>query len=535
MALGYRRHQYVDPLAIVSKLTVPGFARLCEPSAALSCIDILANMPASDALPTGSFARSRTCGRVLGQSLVQAASRGHNVGLPIPTFPANPPTMSAIQDIPEITALDARRGLVRIPPETDVPLTPRVRAVIDTAEFRRLARISQLGLVGLVYPAAIHTRFEHSLGVYRLALLYLKQLAGNPRFAAAVDRHQAEVFIAASLLHDLGHWPFCHAIEDIRLPSVPSHELFANSFLLEGELADVLRADWGLQPREVVALLSEKPRDTAGRILASMLSGPIDIDKMDYLSRDSLHAGVPYGRHFDQHRLMGSLCLNRAGNGLAVTDKGKTAAELMVFARYVMFSEVYWHHGVRAATAMFQRAFFLLHGALDLDPLFRMTEAAMIDELCRAAGSSPAGELLEGLFGPKRQLYKRLAQYSYFEQPELHQRLARRPYAWLEACAGQFAALASTALGRVVAPHELIFDAPPLGREVQFDVEIHYVKEGRHRPFGEVSPVVKTLAQRQFDDYVKRVRLFAHPRVVDDLRGLKNLSQLVVQAIERTE
>ena len=101
-----------------------------------------------------------------------------------------------------------------------------------------------------------------------------------------------------------------------------------------------------------------------------MLSGPIDIDKMDYLHRDSLHAGVPYGRHFDQQRLIGSLCLNEAGDGLAITDKGKTAAEMMVFARYVMFSEVYWHHGVRSATAMLQRAFFLLHGTLDLERCF---------------------------------------------------------------------------------------------------------------------------------------------------------------------
>ena len=169
---------------------------------------------------------------------------------------------------------------------------------------------------------------------------------------------------------------------------MPSHELFANSFLLEGEIGDVLRHDWGINPRDVVALLSEKPRDHAAKILTSMLSGPIDIDKMDYLYRDSLHAGVPYGRHFDQQRLLGSLCLNQAGDGLAIADKGKTAAELMVFARYVMFSEVYWHHGVRAATAMLQRAFYLLHGALELDALFRMTEHEMIDELQRAAGGS---------------------------------------------------------------------------------------------------------------------------------------------------
>ena len=265
--------------------------------------------------------------------------------------------MSSILDIPEVAALDARRSLIRIPPEIDVPLTRRVRQVIDTADFHRLARISQLGLVSLVYPAAHHTRFEHSLGVFRLGLLYLKRLAHDERFQAAISPENAEIFLAAALLHDLGHWPFCHPIEDIELPGVPSHELFANSFLLEGEIGDVLRHDWNVQPREVVALLSDKPRDAASRILASMLSGPIDIDKMDYLFRDSLHAGVPYGRHFDQQRLLGSLCLNAAGDGLAISDKGRTAAELMVFARYVMFSEVYWHHGVRAATAMFQRAF----------------------------------------------------------------------------------------------------------------------------------------------------------------------------------
>jgi uncharacterized protein len=443
--------------------------------------------------------------------------------------------MATILEIPEVAGLDARQGLVRIPPELDVPLTDRVRQIVDTAEFRRLARISQLGLVSLVYPAALHTRFEHSLGVYRLALLLLKRLAHDDRFARLVRREDAELFIVTALLHDLGHWPFCHPIEDIRLASVPDHQLFANSFLLEGEVADALRNDWGVQPRDVMALLSEEPRDATSRLLASMLSGPIDIDKMDYLFRDSLHAGVPYGRHFDQPRLIGSLCLNEAGDGLAITDKGKTAAELLVFARYVMFSEVYWHHGVRSATAMLQRAFYLLHGALDLDGMFRADEASMIAELRDAAGAGPAGDLLDGLFGPRRLLYKRLAQYSFFERREIYQRLARRPYPWLTACAEQFASLASTALGRVVAPHEVIFDAPPVGREVEIDVDIFFPKESRYRPLCEVSPVVRALAREQFDDYVKRVRVFVHPRIVADLRDLARLADLVQEAIDRTE
>jgi HD superfamily phosphohydrolase len=443
--------------------------------------------------------------------------------------------MSHLLDIPEVTGLDARRGIVRIPPELDVPMTHRVRQILDAPEFRRLARISQLGLVSLVYPAALHTRFEHSLGVFRLALLLLKRLAHDERFAETIGPEDARLFMVAALLHDLGHWPFCHPIEDICLPGVPTHEMFANSFLLEGEIADTLRHDWDIQPRDVVAILSEKPGDPASRILRSMLSGPVDIDKMDYLFRDSLHAGVPYGRNFDQERLIGSLCLNAAGDALAISDKGKTAAEMMVFARYVMFSEVYWHHGVRAATAMLQRAFYLLHGTLDLDALFRLAEGPMIAEMTDAAGGGPAGELLDGLFGPSRRLFKRLAQYSLFEQRPLYDRLTRRPYPWLAACAEQFAALASTALGRVVAPHEILFDAPPVHREVEFDVQVYYAKEDRYRALDEVSPVVRTLAKDQFDDYVKRVRIFAHPRLVDDLRRLENLPQLVGEATDRME
>jgi HD superfamily phosphohydrolase len=437
----------------------------------------------------------------------------------------------SLHDIPELAGLDARRGQVRIPPELDVPLTGRVRQIIDAPEFRRLARISQLGLVSLVYPAAIHTRFEHSLGVYRLALLCLKHLAHDEEFASAVAPADAELAIAAALLHDLGHWPFCHPIEDIRLPGVPQHELFANSFLLEGEIADTLRDDWGINPRELVALLSEKPRDARGRILASLLSGPIDIDKMDYLARDSLHAGVPYGRNFDQGRLIGSLCLNHAGDGLAITDKGRTAAEMMVFARYIMFSEVYWHHGVRSATAMLQRAFYLVYHSLDLDTLFRLTEGPMVAELQRVADGTPADDLLEGLFGPSRRLYKRVAQFSVFEDQDLYRRLARRPYPWLAACAEEFSRLAGGALGRFVAPHEVLFDAPPMHLEVQFNVEVRSSKDGGHRRLDEVSPVVRTLATEQFDDYVKRVRIFGHPRVAADLRRLPSVASLVAEAI----
>ena len=236
--------------------------------------------------------------------------------------------------IPELFDLQAGGPLIRIPHQLDVPFTARVRSIVDTAEFQRLRQISQLGLASRIYPGATHSRFEHALGVFHNALKYLWQLGKDERFAAAVSPHQAEVLMVAALLHDLGHWPFCHPIEDMGLADLPPHEQFAAEFLAsDRELGQVLKNEWGIEPDEVLDVLVAKSDSATLRLMRSILSGPIDIDKMDYLERDSLHAGVPYGRNFDRGRLIQSLIVNENGDGLAISSKGKTAAELMVFAR----------------------------------------------------------------------------------------------------------------------------------------------------------------------------------------------------------
>jgi HD superfamily phosphohydrolase len=438
--------------------------------------------------------------------------------------------VTTLYDIPELSAWRRGGGLVRIPPGVDVPLTSRVRRLVDTPAFRRLAQVSQLGLVSLVYPAANHTRQEHSLGVFLSAIEYVDRLAADERFAAAVSPGDAELLLAAALLHDVGHWPFGHPIEDLHLADVPKHEQLARRAIVEGEVAVVLAADWRLAPPDVADLLAG--RDSRRPVLHSLLSSPIDVDKIDYLMRDSLHAGVPYGQHFDRRRLIASLCLNQAGDGLAITDKGKTAAEMMVFARYIMFSEVYWHHAVRSGTAMLQRAFYGLHESLDLAALFAMTERPMIDALFAAAAGRPERELVDGLFGPRRRLYKRLAQFSYFEEPAMYQRLARRPYPFLVECSGRIATALGRALGKTLAAHEVLVDAPPTEREVDFDVEVYFPKQGVYRPLGEVSPVVRTLAREQFDNYVKRVRIFVHPRIADEAGRVRDLSPRLAEAID---
>jgi HD superfamily phosphohydrolase len=440
-------------------------------------------------------------------------------------------SVSVIHDIPEIGRGRAAAGRIRIPPGVDVPLTHRVRQLIDAPSFRRLAGISQLGLVRLIYPAATHTRQEHSLGVFLAAIEFLDHLAANPRFAESISPKDAELLLVAALLHDIGHWPFGHPIEDLELPEIPNHEALAAREITSGQIGDVLHDQWRLEPAEVARLLRGDVQSAPHRLLRSILSGPIDVDKIDYLSRDSLHAGVPYGQNFDRRRLISSLCLNEAGDALAITGKGKTAAEMLVFARYVMFSEVYWHHAVRAATAMLQRAFYSLRSRLKLDDLVTMTEQPFIDTLLSAAGNDPAAALLDGLFGSERALYKRLAQYSFVEQPELYQMLARRRYSEMVAVAERIAEMLGRALGSNVGPHEVLVDAPPAKLEVDFKISVHFVKQSIYRNLGDISPVVRTLAEEQFDNYVKRVRIFVHPQIANAARNLPALSERLAETI----
>ena len=444
----------------------------------------------------------------------------------------------SLASLPELAALRSHADGVRIPPDASVPFTPRVRALVDTAIVRRLARVSQLGLVALVYPGAVHSRLEHSLGVYRLALEFLVRLAGDERFAALVGAQDASAFLAAALLHDVGHWAYCHPLEDMGLPELPRHESLLRGLLLESEAAGILTTDWGLDPARVADLVDGTASDPAGLVLRSLLSGPIDVDKMDYLARDSLHAGVPYGRHFDQDRLLASLCLDERGEALAITEKGRTAAELLVFARYVMFSEVYWHHAVRAATAMLQRAVWIVRPAIDPAGLMRSDDASFADWLTRAAAGTPAAPLVAGLFGPTRRLFKRAASFDALHHPEVHRAIAGRSYADTTAISARLAVRLSARLAMPVDPHTLLVDAPPAEREVEFRLQVRerparHAADGPHRwrRLEDVSPVVRSLAHEQFDDLVKRVRIFAAPEAAAAIARCADLEEIILEAV----
>jgi HD superfamily phosphohydrolase len=265
--------------------------------------------------------------------------------------------------------------VVRDPLWNNIRLDAEALAVLDTPAFQRLRYVRQLGHAFLVYPGATHTRLEHALGTYHLARRALSHLGET---AGPVDPGAAQRVRLAALLHDIGHYPFSHALEEAGLPH---HEPLAARHLATAELAAVLdRA--GVAPAELVMLI----RGQSTAPLAGLVSGGLDMDKLDYLSRDALMCGVPYGI-VDVDRLLASLTMAAGPTGpvVALHEKGLSALESLLFARYQMYRNVYWHHAVRSATVMFKRLVrrALASGELSSDAVALATDDGLLHELQR--------------------------------------------------------------------------------------------------------------------------------------------------------
>ena len=303
-----------------------------------------------------------------------------------------------------------RIDVIRDPLWNNIRLDPVARRLVDASAFQRLRYVRQLGLAHLVYPGATHTRFEHALGAYHLArrTLSLLEERGELKRVPADD---CSIVRAAALLHDIGHYPFSHALEEI---GATHHEEVARPLITEGEISVVLRDAFGADaPERVIALI--RGRSTSP--LQGLIAGSLDLDKVEYLKRDAFMCGVPYGE-IDADRLMDSLVIvDDPASGRLTTgvhEKGLAALESLLFAKYQMYRNVYWHHAVRSATAMYKRlvADAIGTGALDASTLAGFTDEGLLHRV-ETAGDFP---LLGALRA--RRLYKRSFECPAAEVPD---------------------------------------------------------------------------------------------------------------------
>jgi hypothetical protein len=330
--------------------------------------------------------------------------------------------------------------------------------LIDTTTFHRLRYVRQLGLAYLVYPGATHTRFEHALGTYHLARRTLSLLAERGELAR-VDPAESAIITAAALLHDIGHYPFSHALEEI---GALDHEEVAHELIFRGPVADVLTAALGdTAPARIHMLI----RGQSPSPLQGLISGSLDLDKIEYLKRDALMCGVPYGE-IDVDRLLHSLAIvDDPASGrlaIAILEKGLAALESLLFAKYQMYRNVYWHHAVRSATAMYKR---LVDDALRAKVLVEPELASLTDEglLHRLAAADASAPLLRALRG--RRLHKRAAEIPTVELPPESEWIAMNP---------PLVYATETALARELglAPGDLLLDFPATPQMLGLDIPV---------------------------------------------------------------
>ena len=293
--------------------------------------------------------------------------------------------------------------ILRDPVWNNIRVDELTLELVDTEVFQRLRYVRQLGWTYLVYPGATHSRFEHALGTHHLSRRTLALLCEAEDSTSISEQEQA-IVRSAALLHDVGHYPFSHALEEI---GALHHEDVARPLITQGAIASLLSSRLGDDaPSRVFDLI----RGESTSALQGLISGSLDLDKIEYLKRDAFMCGVPYGE-IDVDRLTNSLVLvddpATGRSAIGVQEKALSALESLLFAKYQMYRNVYWHHAVRSATAMYKR---LVEDAIEAGVVDGRSLATYTDEgLMHRLESARPTQLLVAL--KERKLYKRAAEW----------------------------------------------------------------------------------------------------------------------------
>ena len=255
-----------------------------------------------------------------------------------------------------------RHKSIRDPLYGFIDISKKETSIINSNAFRRLHDIKQLSHAYVVYPSAIHTRFEHSLGALHVANRMCQQLE--------FDRDRCELVRLSMLLHDIGHGPFSHLFEDVlkRINQEKfNHEDISRWIIKEiPEISSIV----GNKKKQVIDILQKNDKDqnwesSDNSLNADIVSSGLDADKLDYLRRDSYHIGAAYGQ-FDLERILTTLRKTPNETRICLDARGKDSVENYRLSRYLMHAQVYEHHARIAADQMFLKA---LHLAVDKEAI----------------------------------------------------------------------------------------------------------------------------------------------------------------------
>jgi len=291
-----------------------------------------------------------------------------------------------------------------------VYITEQEKEIIDSYPVQRLRRLRQLAGSEYVYPGANHTRFEHSVGVMYLA----GKVTENPNISRLIDENEAETVKIAGLLHDVGHRPFSHVFEHLLDKELhKTHEDITQWIIRNSELKDTLKNN-GYDPTEVGKLATGKLHKPKKAFLDQIISSAVDVDKQDFIVRDTHHTGAEYG-FIDIFRLIHALDVLK--ENLAIDLGALSALESLIIARIESFKSIYFHRVGRAAQIMLAMAMEKANDELGLTHFKTPEEYMNMDDytvwtgLKQCKKSAPIIKNLE-----KRKLLKCAYERTFYEK-----------------------------------------------------------------------------------------------------------------------
>ena len=410
--------------------------------------------------------------------------------------------------------------VIRDPLWDNIRLDRPALLALDTVTVQRLRYVRQVGHAFLVYPGATHTRFEHALGAYHLTRRALASLEERGELEDVPLADCLAVRLAA-LLHDIGHYPFSHALEEA---GFPSHEALGVAKLSQGDLGSRLEEIGGRGYAETLGALIT---GASASPLQGLISGSLDLDKIDYLSRDARMCGVPYGT-VDVDRLLATLTLVETGTGryeVGVQEKGVSALESLLFAKYQMYRNVYWHHAVRSATCMFKRAVrgAVARGSVTVEAIAEATDDGLMEHLITRDGNALAAAVRA------RRLHKRALDLSASDVPA-------ETEPWISEDADLLERV-EDALARDVelAPGELLLDFPARSSMLGVDLPLR-TRSGTVERLTDAGRAGQLGLPRVADELyrsARRLRVFVAGTPRTPLRGVPDLLTIPAAELRR--
>lgn len=379
--------------------------------------------------------------------------------------------------------------------------------------FMRLGRIRQLGPTHLAYPGAVHTRLNHSIGVFEIAKRMLVSLIRSMTGPGIWTPVGISSFLAAALLHDLGHFPYTHSLKDL---SLLSHENLAARMILDDVhlrriLIDELHAD----PMMTAMIIDESipAEDPQIQMYRTMLSGTLDPDKLDYLNRDAFFCGVPYGLQ-DVDFILTKIRITE-DKRLGILSQGTGSIEHLLFSKYLMYRNIYWNRHVRSATSMIGKAVWmsLSEGSISPEELYHLDDNGFIEVMDRAGTVSRTNTMrvVSGRLFPE---------CSVLEMPQISGCIEPlRDHGCRFSVEEQLRDYLNRTCGTKLDPWDVIIDVP---ESISFESDLPILEaDGQQRPFSSSDTVFNQDMIRLFTKKITAVRVFLRSSCTMDEQAIR--------------